>query len=266
MPATTPSRIRRLRASVGGAKRSEFRMAIGRAPMVKMSRRIPPTPVAAPWYGSMKDGWLWDSILNTAASPPPMSTAPAFSPGPWRTRGPSVGSVFRWMRLLLYEQCSDHITENRPSSVRLGSRPRAATMRSYSSGRRLCRARISGVAIIGASYILSAADDLAQRTRARVQRRAPRRRLARPPPHPRRLAPPERRAGDRGRRLLPRRDQGGARPVREGSRRGAGIEVLLDLPAPRDEPGQGRRRAHRPRARHERDHGHPRRGSRVPPP
>ena len=27
-------------------------MAIGRAPMVKMSRRMPPTPVAAPWNGS----------------------------------------------------------------------------------------------------------------------------------------------------------------------------------------------------------------------
>ena len=41
----------------------------------------------------MKDGWLWLSILKTAARPPPMSTAPAFSPGPWSTRGPSVGSV-----------------------------------------------------------------------------------------------------------------------------------------------------------------------------
>ena len=28
---------------------SEFIEAIGRAPIVKMSRRIPPTPVAAPW-------------------------------------------------------------------------------------------------------------------------------------------------------------------------------------------------------------------------
>ena len=53
-----------------------------------------------------------------------MSTAPAFSPGPWTTRGPFVGSVFRWSLLLLYEQCSDHITEKRPSSVRFGSRPR----------------------------------------------------------------------------------------------------------------------------------------------
>jgi hypothetical protein len=41
--------MRRLRASSGGPKRSESRIAMGRAPMVKMSRRIPPTPVAAPW-------------------------------------------------------------------------------------------------------------------------------------------------------------------------------------------------------------------------
>ena len=30
-------------------KRSESSNAIGRAPIVKMSRRMPPTPVAAPW-------------------------------------------------------------------------------------------------------------------------------------------------------------------------------------------------------------------------
>ena len=64
---------------------------MGRAPIVKTSRRIPPTPVAAPWNGSMKDGWLWLSILNTRAQPSPMSTAPAFSPGPCSTRGPAVG-------------------------------------------------------------------------------------------------------------------------------------------------------------------------------
>ena len=44
---------------------------MGRAPMVKMSRRMPPTPVAAPWKGSMKEGWLWLSILKVSASPPP---------------------------------------------------------------------------------------------------------------------------------------------------------------------------------------------------
>ena len=30
----------------------------GRAPMATMSRRIPPTPVAAPWNGSTAEGWL----------------------------------------------------------------------------------------------------------------------------------------------------------------------------------------------------------------
>ena len=53
--------------------------------MVKMSRRMPPTPVAAPWNGSMNDGWLWLSILNARAKPSPTSTIPAFSPGPWST-------------------------------------------------------------------------------------------------------------------------------------------------------------------------------------
>ena len=33
----------------GSPKRSEFSEAMGRAPMVKTSRRMPPTPVAAPW-------------------------------------------------------------------------------------------------------------------------------------------------------------------------------------------------------------------------
>ena len=85
--------------------------------MVKTSRRMPPTPVAAPWYGSMNDGWLWDSILKTTAWPSPMSTTPAFSPGPWMTRGPVVGSSRRCTRDDLYEQCSLHITEKMPSSV-----------------------------------------------------------------------------------------------------------------------------------------------------
>ena len=42
---------------------------MGRAPMVKMSRWMPPTPVAAPWYGSTADGWLWLSILKATAEP-----------------------------------------------------------------------------------------------------------------------------------------------------------------------------------------------------
>jgi hypothetical protein len=35
--------------------------ATGRAPIEMMSRTMPPMPVAAPWNGSMKDGWLCDS-------------------------------------------------------------------------------------------------------------------------------------------------------------------------------------------------------------
>ena len=50
-----------------------------------MSRRIPPTPVAAPWNGSTALGWLCDSTLNAHTRPPPTSTAPAFSPGPITT-------------------------------------------------------------------------------------------------------------------------------------------------------------------------------------
>ena len=71
---------------------------MGRAPMVKMSRRMPPTPVAAPWKGSMKDGWLWLSILKARARPSPRSTMPAFSPGPWSTCGAWVGSPRRKTR------------------------------------------------------------------------------------------------------------------------------------------------------------------------
>jgi hypothetical protein len=33
----------------GSPKLSAFIAAMGRAPMVKTSRRMPPTPVAAPW-------------------------------------------------------------------------------------------------------------------------------------------------------------------------------------------------------------------------
>ena len=79
--------------TAGSPKRSESSTAIGRAPIAKMSRRMPPTPVAAPWKGSTALGWLWDSTLNAHTRPPPTSTAPAFSPGPMTTCAPSVGSV-----------------------------------------------------------------------------------------------------------------------------------------------------------------------------
>src|SRR6201991_1900343 len=93
----------------------------------------------------MKLGWLWLSILNTTACPSPISITPAFSPGPWITHGAFVGSPRRWMREDLYEQCSFHIAEKIPSSVKLGTLPISFRMRSYSSGLRPCEATISGV-------------------------------------------------------------------------------------------------------------------------
>src|SRR5208282_6368664 len=83
--------------------------------------------------GSMNEGWLWLSILKTTASPSPISTTPAFSPGPHITRGPVVGRVFSHTFDDLYEQCSLHIAEKTPSSVRFGVRPRIATARSNSA-------------------------------------------------------------------------------------------------------------------------------------
>src|SRR5256885_14129399 len=111
IPATTPSSSEAVLGCEGSPNRSAFIEAIGRAPMVKTSRKMPPTPVAAPWYGSMKDGGVWLSILKIAASPSPISMTPAFSPGPQMTRGPGVGSVIRHFFADLYEQCSLHITE-----------------------------------------------------------------------------------------------------------------------------------------------------------
>ena len=101
MPDTTPSAIQRDRASSSGPNRSGSMTAIGRAPMEKMSRRMPPTPVAAPWYGSIAEGWLWLSMRMAAAIPSPTSTTPAPSPGPTSTHGASVGNRRRWIRELL---------------------------------------------------------------------------------------------------------------------------------------------------------------------
>src|SRR3954471_21649612 len=86
----------------------------------------------------MNDGWLCDSILKTTVHPSPMSTTPAFSPGPWITRGPLVGSRRRCTRDDLYEQCSENITEKTPSSVYVGGRPRARCTTENSSGDSLC--------------------------------------------------------------------------------------------------------------------------------
>src|SRR5271167_3606364 len=74
-----------------------------------------------------------------------MSTTPAFSPGPWITHGALVGSVRKWIFEDLYEQCSFHIAEKMPSSVKVGVRPISATSRAYSSGLSPCSAMSSGV-------------------------------------------------------------------------------------------------------------------------
>src|SRR5882757_3592211 len=74
-----------------------------------------------------------------------MSMTPAFSPGPWITHGALVGNPRRCSLEDLYEQCSFHIAEKIPSSVKLGTRPISLRMRSYSSGLRPCDATSSGV-------------------------------------------------------------------------------------------------------------------------
>src|SRR6476661_3200219 len=93
----------------------------------------------------MKLGWLWLSILKTTAWPSPMSMTPAFSPGPWITQGALVGNPRKCSRDDLYEQCSFHIAEKIPSSVKLGTRPISLRMRSYSSGFSPWLATSSGV-------------------------------------------------------------------------------------------------------------------------
>src|SRR5260370_14722059 len=98
----------------------------------------------------MKEGWLWLSILKTTASPSPMSTTPAFSPGPQITRGPVVGNVWSQIFDDLYEQCSLHITENIPSSVMFGARPRITTTRSNSSPVSPCSAARAAVTLLPA--------------------------------------------------------------------------------------------------------------------
>ena len=85
----------------GAPKRSPSSSATGRAPIAMMSRRIPPTPVAAPWNGSTAEGWLWLSTLNATASPSPRSSTPAFSPGPCSTRSPLEGSRLQEQRRVL---------------------------------------------------------------------------------------------------------------------------------------------------------------------
>src|SRR3712207_2845401 len=150
MPDTAPSSRKRDREDVGSPKRSESSTAIGRAPIAKMSRRMPPTPVAAPWNGSTALGWLCDSTLNAIARPSPTSTAPAFSPGPMTTFGPSVGSVRSSFFECLYAQCSLHSSENIASSTSLGSRPSLSMMSAYSS---LVSPRATASSTVGKSAV-----------------------------------------------------------------------------------------------------------------
>src|SRR5271154_6392105 len=179
MPRTTPSTRCFVTGFSGLPKRSALRLAIGRAPIVNTSRRIPPTPGAAPWYGSIKLGWLCDSILNTATRPSPISTTPAFSPGPCTTCVPRVGSRFKCTREDLYEQCSLHITLKIPSSVNEGSRPNIFCVRAYSSGERPCSAAICGVTLISVSIIFCGHCFKEEPQSLRRTRRSPSRRTRR---------------------------------------------------------------------------------------
>src|SRR5947199_9713165 len=75
-----------------------------------------------------------------------MSTTPAFSsPALTRIFGPVVGSFFSSFLEFLYEQCSLHITEKIPSSVKFGWRPRIFLIRSNYSRVRPCCLTSSGV-------------------------------------------------------------------------------------------------------------------------
>src|SRR5215472_5693185 len=76
-----------------------------------------------------------------------MSMTPAFSPGPWITHGAFVGSVRRWIFEDLYEQCSFHIAEKMPSSVKVGARPISLRSRAYSSGLSPCAATSAAVTL-----------------------------------------------------------------------------------------------------------------------
>src|SRR5215467_4761283 len=57
------------------------------------------------------------------------------------------------MREDLYEQCSFHMAEKMPSSVKLGARPISLRMRSYSSGFRPCSATRQGVTAVWSRVI-----------------------------------------------------------------------------------------------------------------
>src|ERR1700678_987530 len=96
----------------------------------------------------MKEGWLWLSIMKTSGSPSPITPTPVFPRGPQRPRGRGVGSVFSQTFDDLYEQCSLHIAEKTPSSVRFGVRPRIASQRANSSADNPISAARAGVTLL----------------------------------------------------------------------------------------------------------------------
>ena len=103
MPATTPGSTRAVSGWSAAPKRSGSITAIGRAPMARMSRTMPPTPVAAPWYGSTKLGWLCDSTLKVTAISSEICTTPAFSPMPASMRVFSGVFSPNWRRCTLLD-------------------------------------------------------------------------------------------------------------------------------------------------------------------
>ena len=124
IPATTPPNRNRFRGSSSGPNRSGSSSAAGRAPIDRTSRTIPPTPVAAPWYGSIGRrvrvrlhleharhavAEVHDARVLARARP-----APA---GPLGGERPQV-HLARLVRAVL-----DHMRRYMASSARFGSRP-----------------------------------------------------------------------------------------------------------------------------------------------
>ena len=108
----------------GRPKRSALRLATGRAPIVNTSRRMPPTPGRRALIGLDVAGvvvalHLEDRRLAVAdVDHAGILARAADHPRRRRSAASSDGCATD-----LYEQCSDHITEKMPSSVRFGSRP-----------------------------------------------------------------------------------------------------------------------------------------------
>ena len=93
-------------------KRSESRIATGRAPIANTSRRMPPTPVAAPWNGSTALGWLCDSTLNAQASPSRGRPRPRSRPARARACRPRSGASEQPARVLVAAVLGPHEAEH----------------------------------------------------------------------------------------------------------------------------------------------------------